>query len=80
MFVFLFCNYERMFYMTKQEKILMENPAMKDAVLKILELLNNENYNDAKTVLDLAAYFIKENAYIDFELAKDRINSIIIEE
>ena len=65
--------------MTKQEK-LIGNPAMKDAVLKILELLNNENYNDAKTVLDLAAYFIKENAYIDFELAKDRINSIIIDE
>lgn len=63
--------------MTKQEKILLENPEKKDAVLKILELLNSESFSDAKEILDLAAHFVKENAYVDYDLAKDRINDII---
>ena len=65
--------------MNKYEKILAENPAMKKIVLDILQNLNGESYNDAKTVLDLANYFVKENAYVDFELAKDRINTVNIE-
>lgn len=65
--------------MNKYEKVLAENPAMKKIVLEILQNLNGESYNDAKTVLDLAAYCVKENAYVDFELAKDRINNVFIE-
>lgn len=65
--------------MSKQEKILMENPEKKETVLKILEMLNSESYTDAKEILDLAAYFVKDNSYVDFELAKDRINDIIEE-
>lgn len=63
--------------MTKQEKILSADTAKKALVLEILEKLNGESYNDSKEILDLAAHFLKENAYVDFELAKDRINNII---
>lgn len=62
--------------MTKQEKILANDETKKKLVLEILEKLNGESYNDSKEILDLAIYFLKENAYVDFDLAKDRIYSI----
>lgn len=62
--------------MTKQEKIIAEDATKKAIVLDILKLLNSESYTDAKEILDLASHFLKENAYLDFDLAKDRINDL----
>lgn len=63
--------------MNKYEKLLKEEPAMKKAVIEILQLLNSESYSDGKEILDAALYFLKENSFVDSEMAKDRINSII---
>lgn len=65
--------------MNKYEKIIREDATKKELVLKILELLNGESYEDSREILDVAGYFLKKNSYVDFELAKDIINSVTIE-
>lgn len=63
--------------MNKYKKIISEDATKKELVLEILKLLNGESYVDCKEVLDIVGAFLKENAYLDYELAKDLINSEI---
>lgn len=62
--------------MSKYEKIITEGTVKKNAVLKILEMLEGESYSDAKEILDTAHYFLKENVYLDYNLAKELIESL----
>ena len=66
--------------MSKYEKLIVEDSVKKEYVLKILEILNNESYSDAKTILDTAQYFLTQNSYLDFNLAQDLINNLVIED
>ena len=62
--------------MSKYEKIVVEDSVKKEAVLKILEILSNENHNDCKQILDTVQYFLNQNCYLDFNLAQDLINNL----
>lgn len=66
--------------MSKYEKLIVEDSVKKEYVLKILEILNNESYSDVKTILDTAQYFLTQNSYLDFNLAQDLINNLVIED
>lgn len=65
--------------MKNAEKIMREDNIKRDSVKKILEMLNGERYSDAKIVLDLAAHYLKENTYLDAELAKKEIDFAVSE-
>ena len=60
----------------KFEKSLIEDNTKKEAVLKILEMLEGESFNDSVEILDTAKYFLKENCFVDYNLAKDLISSL----
>lgn len=74
MFVFLFCEAMKgCFYMTKQEKFLNENPALKKIALEILQSLNGESAEDCKQILDAVNYYVRNNAFFDAETARNII-------
>ena len=55
----------------KQAKLIMDDN--KDLVCKLLDELNGESFVDAMNILGAVAFFLKENSYVDAELAKSRI-------
>lgn len=59
----------------KYEKIITD-VTKRETVLGILKMLEGESYSDAKEILDTAHHFLKENVYLDFNLAEELINSI----
>lgn len=63
--------------MTKYEKFLQENIAMKKPVLEIMNILNGESAEDCKQILDTVHYFVNGNSMFDAELAKDIVNQIV---
>lgn len=65
--------------MKNAEKIIRSEISKRELVLKVLEILNGETYADAKDVLDLAAFYLKNNACLDFELARDVIEAVAAE-
>lgn len=65
--------------MNKIDKMLIENPKMKKTVLEILQSLNGESAEDCKQILDAVNYYVRGNAFFDFEMAKDIINQAVIE-
>ncbi len=62
--------------MNKYKKILAEDATKKELVMEILKLLNGESYSDSKEILDIAAAFLKEQCYLDFDLARDIIEDL----
>ena len=65
--------------MTKYEKLMIEDSVKKDTVLKILDILNNESYADARQILEATHYFLNQNSYVDSNLAKSLICSLVTE-
>lgn len=63
--------------MTKYEKYLEENPAMKTPVIQIMNILNGESVVDCKQILDAVNYYVHGNSMFDAELAKDIVNQIV---
>lgn len=61
--------------MNKYKKLIADDATKRGLVLEILKLLGGESYNDCKEILEITGAFLKENAYLDFELAKELINS-----
>ena len=61
---------------TSAIKKLNDNPTYKTQVIAVLKNLNGESYSDALEILELAKYFLTTNAMLDYELARDIINSI----
>ena len=46
----------------------------KEVICQILDLLNGETFNDSIEILKLAEFYIKENSFVDAELAKSLMN------
>ena len=63
--------------MTKYEKFLSENPAMKKPVLEIMNILNGESAEDCKQILDAVNFYVRGNSMFDAELAKDIVNQAV---
>lgn len=61
-------------------KKISEDNAKKQAVIAVLKTLNGESYSDAAEILDLAKHFLAENSMLDFELARDILNQINVQD
>lgn len=51
----------------------MNEVGCEDTVFKILALLNGETFNDCDKILKLVAFFLREYAFVDSEMAKSLI-------
>ena len=43
-------------------------------VYKIIEILSTENYNDAKTILEIVGVYMSASSLIDLEVLKQNLN------
>ena len=48
-------------------------------VYKIIEILSTENYNDAKTILDIVGVYMSASSLIDLEVLKQNLDDDTVE-
>ena len=48
-------------------------------VYKIIEILSTENYNDARTILDIVAVYMSASSLIDLDVVKQNLNDDTVE-
>lgn len=65
--------------MKKAKQIIAGDNQKREVVLKILEMLNGESFNDAKEILELSQHYMKENTFLDYDLAREMIQAEAIE-
>ena len=65
--------------MTKKsaDEVILMN---KKAVKAVLDVLNGETLEDAKNILDAAAYYLKAGTVIDAQSVKDYIEDVQVNE
>ena len=57
-------------------KNFLNDKTNKELVKKILNELNGENYNYAHQLLDVVNFLLKENCFVDYNLAESQLDNL----